>query len=57
MFFVNTDVDTWLPCGPKQRGAIQVTMQELAEKGLAAKVCIVGLLRNPNLFLWTDSFD
>lgn len=38
MFFFKTDGDMWMPCGPKQPGAIQTTMQELASKGLAAKV-------------------
>lgn len=28
----------WMPCGPKQQGAVQITMQELAGQGLAAKV-------------------
>ena len=30
--------DVWMPCGPRQRGAVQTTMEELASKGLAAKV-------------------
>ena len=38
MFFFKADGDMWMPCGPKQQGAIQTTMQELASKGLAAKV-------------------
>jgi len=38
MFFFKADGDMWMPCGPKQPGAIQTTMQELASKGLAAKV-------------------
>lgn len=38
MFFIKTSNDTWIPCGPKQPGAVQTTMQELAAKGLAAKV-------------------
>ena len=38
MFFVKTPSGAWVPCGPKQPGAIQITMQELAAKGLAAQV-------------------
>lgn len=38
MSFVNTHDGLWVPCGAKQRGAVQTTMQELAAKGLAAKV-------------------
>ncbi|CAL4951390.1 unnamed protein product [Urochloa decumbens] len=38
MFFFRADGDMWMPCGPKQPGAIQTTMQELASKGLAAKI-------------------
>ncbi|OEL30599.1 Protein SUPPRESSOR OF K(+) TRANSPORT GROWTH DEFECT 1 [Dichanthelium oligosanthes] len=38
MFFFKADGDMWMPCGPKQPGAIQTTMQELASKGLAAKI-------------------
>ncbi|MQL86607.1 hypothetical protein Taro_019142 [Colocasia esculenta] len=38
MFFVRTDNDMWVPCGPKQPGAVQTTMQELAAKGLASKI-------------------
>lgn len=38
MFFVNTNDGLWVPCGPKQPGAVQITMQELAAKGLASKV-------------------
>jgi vacuolar protein-sorting-associated protein 4 len=30
----------WVPCGPKQPGAVQISMQELAAKGLAKKVCV-----------------
>ena len=36
---VNKDgEEIWMPCGPRQRGAVQTTMEELAAKGLAAKV-------------------
>lgn len=38
MFFFKADGDMWMPCGPKQPGSVQTTMQELASKGLAAKV-------------------
>ncbi|KAK4440619.1 protein SUPPRESSOR OF K(+) TRANSPORT GROWTH DEFECT 1 [Sesamum alatum] len=38
MFFIKTSNGTWMPCGPKQPGAIQTTMQELAAQGLAAKI-------------------
>lgn len=31
----------WMPCGPKQPGAVQIAMQELAEQGLAGKVLIL----------------
>ncbi|KAJ6801465.1 protein SUPPRESSOR OF K(+) TRANSPORT GROWTH DEFECT 1 [Iris pallida] len=34
MFFVKTSDGMWVPCGPKQQGAIQTTMQDLAAKGL-----------------------
>ncbi|KAL3530406.1 hypothetical protein ACH5RR_009728 [Cinchona calisaya] len=38
MFFVKTPNGLWMPCGPKQPGAVQITMQELAGQGLAAKI-------------------
>ncbi|KAH9302732.1 hypothetical protein KI387_014315 [Taxus chinensis] len=41
MFFrkVSTeDGEMWMPCGPRQSGAVQTTMQELAVKGLASKI-------------------
>ncbi|GMH07324.1 hypothetical protein Nepgr_009164 [Nepenthes gracilis] len=38
MFFYTTKDDMLVPCGPKQPGAVQITMQELAAKGLAAKI-------------------
>lgn len=38
MYFVKTPDDMWMPCGPRQPGAVQITMQELAAKGLASKV-------------------
>ncbi|GLT48740.1 hypothetical protein SLA2020_223480 [Shorea laevis] len=38
MFFVKTANDMWMPCAPKQPGAVQITMQELATKGLVAKI-------------------
>lgn len=36
-FFIK-DSDTWIPCGPRQPGAIQTNMQELASQGLASKI-------------------
>lgn len=38
MFFYKTKDDVWVPCGPRQPGAIQTTMQDLAAEGLAAKI-------------------
>ena len=38
MFFINNPDNMWVPCGPKQPGAVQISMQELAAKGLAEKV-------------------
>ncbi|XP_019246608.1 PREDICTED: protein SUPPRESSOR OF K(+) TRANSPORT GROWTH DEFECT 1-like isoform X2 [Nicotiana attenuata] len=38
MFFTQTSNGTWVPCGPKQPGAVQTTMQELAAKGLASQI-------------------
>lgn len=38
MYFVQTPNDMWVPCGPKQHGAVQISMQELAAQGLASKV-------------------
>lgn len=38
MHFVKTPNGMWVPCGPKQPGAVQVSMQELAGQGLADKV-------------------
>jgi vacuolar protein-sorting-associated protein 4 len=38
MFFFKTPNDMWMPCGPKQPGAVQTTMQELATQGLAAQI-------------------
>lgn len=36
---VNTsEGEMWVPCGPRQAGAIETTMQELAMRGLASKV-------------------
>lgn len=43
MFFFKSSDGTWMPCGPKQSGAIQITMQDLAEKGLAEKVSVKSL--------------
>jgi len=38
MFFIKTPDNMLMPCGHKQPGAVQTTMQELATKGLASKV-------------------
>ena len=38
MFFIKTQEGLWVPCGPKQPGAVQITMQELAAQGLGEKV-------------------
>ncbi|PPD88899.1 hypothetical protein GOBAR_DD14163 [Gossypium barbadense] len=38
MFFYKTPEDMWMPCGPRQPSAVQVTMQELAAKGHAAQI-------------------
>ncbi|KAM7272320.1 hypothetical protein ACFE04_026983 [Oxalis oulophora] len=38
MFFFKTPNDMWMPCGPKQPGAVQTTMQELAAQGQAAQI-------------------
>lgn len=38
MYFVKTPEGLLMPCGPKQPGAVQTTMQDLAAKGLAAQI-------------------
>ncbi|KAF4388782.1 hypothetical protein G4B88_019059 [Cannabis sativa] len=38
MFFVKNSDGMWVPCGPKQPGAIQVSMQDLAARGEASKI-------------------
>ncbi|KAI4304734.1 hypothetical protein MLD38_040208 [Melastoma candidum] len=38
MFFVQMLDGMWMPCGPKQKGAVQITMQDLAAQGEAAKI-------------------
>ncbi|EMS45124.1 Vacuolar protein sorting-associated protein 4B [Triticum urartu] len=38
MYFFKIDGDMWMPCGPKQPGAVQTTMQDLASKGLASQI-------------------
>ncbi|PIN17507.1 AAA+-type ATPase [Handroanthus impetiginosus] len=38
MFFIKTKDGMWMPCGPKQPGAVQISMQELAAQGLAEKI-------------------
>ncbi|XP_052204931.1 protein SUPPRESSOR OF K(+) TRANSPORT GROWTH DEFECT 1 [Diospyros lotus] len=38
MYFVKTPDGILVPCGSKQPGAVQTTMQDLAAKGLASKI-------------------
>ncbi|XP_074565273.1 protein SUPPRESSOR OF K(+) TRANSPORT GROWTH DEFECT 1-like [Curcuma longa] len=38
MHFYKTSEGMWLPCGPRHPGAIQITLQDLAAKGLADKI-------------------
>ncbi|CAD5177792.1 unnamed protein product [Musa acuminata subsp. malaccensis] len=38
MHFHKSGDSMWLPCGPRHPGSIQTTLQELAAKGLAAKI-------------------
>ncbi|KAJ8551516.1 hypothetical protein K7X08_021531 [Anisodus acutangulus] len=37
-FFIKTSDGLWVPCGPRQPGAVQTNMTELAEKCLASKI-------------------
>ncbi|KAK2969107.1 hypothetical protein RJ640_028814 [Escallonia rubra] len=37
-FFIKDSDDNWIPCGPRQQGAILTNMQELAARGLASKI-------------------
>ena len=46
MFFINTPNDMWVPCGPKQPGAVQISMQDLAGKGLASKILPPPITKN-----------
>ncbi|XP_064962199.1 protein SUPPRESSOR OF K(+) TRANSPORT GROWTH DEFECT 1-like isoform X2 [Musa acuminata AAA Group] len=46
MFFCKTSDGMWMPCGPKQPGAVQTTLQELAAKGLGAKILPPPITRN-----------
>ena len=39
-FFKKNSSDMWVPCEPTERGAVQVTLQELDAQGLASKVSI-----------------
>lgn len=43
MFFIKASNGMLMPCGPKQPGAVQTTMQELAAEGLASKVRVKNL--------------
>ncbi|MED6222378.1 Vacuolar protein sorting-associated protein 4B [Stylosanthes scabra] len=38
MFFYKNPEGMWTICGPEQQGAVQVTMQDLASKGLSSKI-------------------
>ncbi|KAL6205339.1 hypothetical protein ACLB2K_022600 [Fragaria x ananassa] len=38
MFFYKNSDNMFIPCGPKQPGAVQITMQELAAQGLASQI-------------------
>ncbi|WOL02821.1 protein SUPPRESSOR OF K(+) TRANSPORT GROWTH DEFECT 1 [Canna indica] len=38
MHFYKSSEGMWFPCGPRHPGAIQTTLQDLAAKGLAAKI-------------------
>lgn len=38
MFFFKNPEGMWIPCGPKQQDAVQISMQDLAANGLASKV-------------------
>lgn len=59
MFFINTPNDMWVPCGPKQPGAVQISMQDLAGKGLASKVWIdpQTLVHVENIVCASPDFD
>ncbi|KAL0008003.1 hypothetical protein SO802_009505 [Lithocarpus litseifolius] len=37
-FFKKNSSDMWVPCEPTERGAVQVTLQELDAQGLASKI-------------------
>ncbi|KAK3021852.1 hypothetical protein RJ639_047860 [Escallonia herrerae] len=37
-FFIKDSDDNWIPCGPRQPGAILTNMQGLAARGLASKI-------------------
>ncbi|KAL2344566.1 hypothetical protein Fmac_005851 [Flemingia macrophylla] len=38
MFFFKNPEGMWIPCGPKQKGTVPTTMQELTAKGLASQI-------------------
>ncbi|CAK9314297.1 unnamed protein product [Citrullus colocynthis] len=38
VFFLKTSDGMWVPCAPKQPGAVHITMQELAAQGFASKI-------------------
>jgi len=52
MFFFKSPEGMWIPCGPKQHGAVQTTMQDLATKGLASKVFNVYSRTVPSVFIF-----
>ncbi|KAJ8557604.1 hypothetical protein K7X08_003229 [Anisodus acutangulus] len=52
-FFIKTSDGLWVPCGPRQPGAIQTNMTELAAKGLASKITPPPIsLRDFDRVLW-----
>lgn len=54
MHFFKTRNGMWVPCGPKQQGAVQITIQELEAQGLASQVLqlvLIGLIVIITLFL------
>lgn len=56
MFFIKTSNGMWMPCGPKQEGAVQISMQELAAEGQAAKVVAIPL-KNERIDIIADAWS
>lgn len=52
MHFVKIPNGMWMPCGPKQQGAVQITIQELEEQGLASQVLQLVLICLIAIFYW-----